>query len=622
MDETFGAAYRDYTRRVRTMAVKDCFGATPACRFQDCLDAECSHRLNTSSILPHMRCRLFGLVCLLLFWGAGSLAIRAQAPTAKISGTVVDPAGHVLPGVAVTLETVAAPPRYRRSGYERRRLDDSPATPDGLRSTPCLPAPTWSSPNYQGTREASISPSWCSTVSRSTYGSHWPRPPCPRSSMWSPRQVLASRSSRMRFREDFLRVFQLPTDRFQEALPLLPSVIRDPRGRLSFNGTRPSQSTLLVNGTNATDPVTGQFAVELPLSVIETVEVHSIPYSAEFGQVSGAVANVRTIAGDDHWDVDIGSVIPKPRFRNGTLMGINSATPRVKVSGPFRRGSAWFSQAFSYRFGRSRVKEEIPGDGRRDRRGVRRVYPDRRQGSVTATPSPARCRSFPQMSKASGSTRSTRRSPLPIRKSAGGTLPSPTNWRRVQTRSGRLSSRCEGSMWPFGPRARDPHSSRRTGCAITISTRSIGRAASWSWVQPAFRAGVGAPRSISSRSAASCSPRRSTASTAAAPLTCGARTGGSSSGSRLAGQASWDASDVITSGYVQDHWQVNPRLALDLGLRYDYDAMLGASHLSAAYRVFAEARCGRADAHQGRVGDLLRPGPAPSRCLRPVSTAH
>ena len=41
-----------------------------------------------------------------------------------------------------------------------------------------------------------------------------------------------------------------------------------------------------------------------------------------------------------------------------------------------------------------------------------------------------------------------------------------------------------------------------------------------------------------------------------------------------------EASDVITSGYVQDHWQVNPRLALDLGVRYDHDAMLQESHLS------------------------------------------
>ena len=117
-----------------------------------------------------------------------------------------------------------------------------------------------------------------------------------------------------------------------------------------------------MNGVNATDPITGQFAFELPLSVIDTVEVHIIPYSAEFSRVSGAVANVRTIAGDDNWDVDVGSLIPHPRIRNGTLMGINSATPRVKVSGPLRRGKAWFSQAFSYRFVRSQVKEEIPGD--------------------------------------------------------------------------------------------------------------------------------------------------------------------------------------------------------------------------------------------------------------------
>ena len=170
------------------------------------------------------------------------------------------------------------------------------------------------------------------------------------------------------FGTEFLQVFQLPTDRFQDALPLLPGVVRDPRGRLSFNGIRPSQSTLLVNGANATDPVTGQFAFELPLSVVETVEVHAVPYSAEFGRVSGAVTEVRTVSGDDHWDVNFGSLMPKPRFRGGTLNGINTATPRVQVSGPCKRGRAWISQAFAYRFVRSEVKENIPGDTRKSSR--------------------------------------------------------------------------------------------------------------------------------------------------------------------------------------------------------------------------------------------------------------
>ena len=46
------------------------------------------------------------------------------------------------------------------------------------------------------------------------------------------------------------------------------------------------------------------------------------------------------------------------------------------------------------------------------------------------------------------------------------------------------------------------------------------------------------------------------------------------------GPGELDGSDTITSGYVQDHWQVNSRLELDFGLRCDYDSMLGQSHLS------------------------------------------
>jgi len=34
----------------------------------------------------------------------------------------------------------------------------------------------------------------------------------------------------------------------------------------------------------------------------------------------------------------------------------------VKVSGPLRLGKAWFSQAFSYRFVRSQVKADLPGE--------------------------------------------------------------------------------------------------------------------------------------------------------------------------------------------------------------------------------------------------------------------
>ena len=337
--------------------------------------------------------RVSGFLPVALVLAAGSPPLHAQSRAAQISGTVVDPVGHVLPGVTVTLEMV-------EGGTPAISLP-----PGGV------VASTVTSGTGQFTFEMVQAGTYAVIAELDGYtrGLH------------SPVRVLEGQSIDLRLslalaplaevvdvvgstgagrpieadeiQAELLRVFQLPTDRFQESLPLLPGVIRDPKGRLSFNGTRPSQSTLLVNGANATDPVTGQFAVELPLSVIDTIEVHAIPYSAEFGRVSGAVASVRTIAGDDHFDVDIGGLIPKLRFRNGTLMGINTATPRIKVSGPLRRGKAWFSQAFSYRFARSQVKEDLPGE---DEEIVEAfdAFTQIDLSSATATPSPARCRFF------------------------------------------------------------------------------------------------------------------------------------------------------------------------------------------------------------------------------------
>ncbi len=159
-----------------------------------------------------------------------------------------------------------------------------------------------------------------------------------------------------------LDLLPLATDRFQEAFPLLPGVVRDPEGRLSFNGSRPSQSILLVNGANVTDPVTGDFAVELPLRAIEEVEVNEIPYSAEYGRVTAAVAEIKTRGGTDQWDVDTGDILPKLNFKDGKIQGIRAFVPQIAVRGPLKKGRAWFSQGLAYRFVRSRVYDVVSGE--------------------------------------------------------------------------------------------------------------------------------------------------------------------------------------------------------------------------------------------------------------------
>jgi hypothetical protein len=289
------------------------------------------------------------------------LPVRAEAQTASIVGVVVDAANHVLPGVTVTLASVGAGQDVAPPADPV--LDATVTDAAGAFAFTALPGGAYVvAAKLSGYASAMVGP--VAAVPSQTVDVPLSLEVAPIAEVVTVDATTGAGQpiEKDEFHTEFLQIFQLQTDRFQDALPLLPGVVRGPRGRLSFNGTRPSQSTLLVNGANATDPVTGQFAFELPLSVIDTVEVHSVPYSAEYGRVSGAVTEIRTVAGDDHWDVNVGSLLPKVRFRGGTIAGINTATPRVQASGPLKRGRAWVSQAFAYRFVRSEVKENIPGE--------------------------------------------------------------------------------------------------------------------------------------------------------------------------------------------------------------------------------------------------------------------
>ena len=155
--------------------------------------------------------------------------------------------------------------------------------------------------------------------------------------------------------QEALRDAPLIDQKFQDALPLLPGVVRGPDGNLNINGTRPSQSGILVSSLNVTDPVTGVPAIELPLEAVETVQVHSNPYSSEFGKFTGAVTTIETRSGSNNLRYLITGVLPRPRWRDGKIFGIGAATPRVAVGGPIKKDKLFFFQSVEYRFVRTNV---------------------------------------------------------------------------------------------------------------------------------------------------------------------------------------------------------------------------------------------------------------------------
>ena len=156
-----------------------------------------------------------------------------------------------------------------------------------------------------------------------------------------------------------LRNAPLAREKFQDALPLLPGVVRGPDGMLNVKGARASQSGVLVSSLNATDPVTGNSAIDLPLEAVELVQVYSNPYSSEYGRFAGAVTSIETRSGSNDFRYLLTNVLPRPRLRDGKIYGIGSTTPRVAVGGPIIKDKLFFFQCFEYRFTRTEV-ESLP----------------------------------------------------------------------------------------------------------------------------------------------------------------------------------------------------------------------------------------------------------------------
>jgi hypothetical protein len=157
-----------------------------------------------------------------------------------------------------------------------------------------------------------------------------------------------------------LKSAPLINERFQDALPLVPGVVRGPDGLINIKGARAAQSGTLVNSVSAIDPVTGMAAISLPIEAVESVRVLANPFSAEYGRFAGGITDVQTRSGTDQWKVLFTNFLPRIRVRQGSVMGIQSVTPRLTFAGPLRKGKLFLFQSFDYRFVRTPVQSLPP----------------------------------------------------------------------------------------------------------------------------------------------------------------------------------------------------------------------------------------------------------------------
>ena len=153
-------------------------------------------------------------------------------------------------------------------------------------------------------------------------------------------------------------------DRAESVLPLIPGVVRGPDGRINMKGARASQGGALVNSSNITDPATGNAALDLPVEVVQSVQVISNPYNPEYGKLTGAVSTIDTkISNYEKFHFSIQNVMPRARVRNGSIMGIGGATPRMMITGPIIKDRLAYTQSLEYRYVQT-PSNSLPGSQR------------------------------------------------------------------------------------------------------------------------------------------------------------------------------------------------------------------------------------------------------------------
>ncbi|MGD0128022.1 MAG: carboxypeptidase regulatory-like domain-containing protein [Terriglobia bacterium] len=160
-------------------------------------------------------------------------------------------------------------------------------------------------------------------------------------------------------REDIIDLpFNVGRD-IRYALPLLPGVLQDADGQLHVAGANTYQVADQLDGFNVSDPATGLFNVRTSVDSLQSAEVESGRYSAEYGKGSGGVVSLRTLMGDDHFRFLATDFIPAIQQFGG--LHFKTWTPRFTFSGPIRKNKAWFMNAADGEYDLNLIRDLPPG---------------------------------------------------------------------------------------------------------------------------------------------------------------------------------------------------------------------------------------------------------------------
>lgn len=124
------------------------------------------------------------------------------------------------------------------------------------------------------------------------------------------------------------------------SFPLLPGVLPDSSAQIHVDGSDSPQTIYLLDGFTFNAPESRDYLSKLSVDAVRSVTLQNSRYPAEYGGGTGGVLEVTTGMGDDRFRVVGTDFLPSVVENKGLHIG--SFYPRVMLTGPLKRGKAWF----------------------------------------------------------------------------------------------------------------------------------------------------------------------------------------------------------------------------------------------------------------------------------------
>lgn len=143
----------------------------------------------------------------------------------------------------------------------------------------------------------------------------------------------------------------------RSAMKIMPGVLQGPNGELHFDGGTENQVLYTLDGFNISDPLTGNFATRLSVDSVRSLKYTSGRFSPEFGKGSAGALAIQTDPGDDRLRYSATNFVPGVDAKKDLHLG--TWAPRFGLSGPIRKGRAWFSDSMDGEYSQL-VVEDLP----------------------------------------------------------------------------------------------------------------------------------------------------------------------------------------------------------------------------------------------------------------------